>query len=80
MKEDLHLLPSELKHTRTRLGFTQQKLARELGVSRVSVVRWETGLYKIPLTVMLALKYLEHKLFQGREHTSITPSANTDRS
>jgi DNA-binding XRE family transcriptional regulator len=48
MNKEPPLLPSELKLCRARLGFTQQKLAWELGVSRVSVVRWETGMCKIP--------------------------------
>jgi DNA-binding XRE family transcriptional regulator len=67
MNMDLSLLPSELKLCRARLGFTQQKLARELGVSRVSVVRWETGICKIPFTVKLALKYLEYKFASGQD-------------
>lgn len=65
-------MPGELKLFRARLGFTQQKLARELGVSRVSVVRWETGTYKVPYIVKLALQYLEYKLF-GRENPSTLP-------
>jgi DNA-binding XRE family transcriptional regulator len=69
MNSDLSLLPSELKLCRVRLGFTQQELAQELRVSRVSVVRWENGMCKIPFTVKLALKYLEYKFNQAREHT-----------
>lgn len=35
--------PARLAALRTRAGKTQQQLADELGISRVQVVRWETG-------------------------------------
>lgn len=39
-----HLVTKEqLKIIREKLGDTQQELARRLGVSRQSVIRWETG-------------------------------------
>jgi DNA-binding XRE family transcriptional regulator len=59
MVQDRQFTPGELKQARARLGFTQEQLASELGVSRVSVVRWETGTYKIPFTIVLAVRYLE---------------------
>jgi repressor LexA len=62
MNEDRQFLPSELKKARARLGLTQEQLAFELRVSRLSVVRWEAGLHRIPFTVTLAVKYLEKKL------------------
>lgn len=32
-----------LKHARGQLGYGQRELAEKLGVSRVTVARWETG-------------------------------------
>jgi repressor LexA len=61
MTEDQKFAPAELKQARARLGFTQEQLASELGVSRLTVVRWETGLCRIPFMISLALKYLEFK-------------------
>lgn len=39
---------AEVRRIRDRLKLTQAALARELGVSRVTVARWETGVYAIP--------------------------------
>lgn len=33
----------EIKELRQRLKLTQQELADELGVARLTVIRWETG-------------------------------------
>src|SRR5713226_5865098 len=41
------------EHGRDRLTRTQAALARELGGSRVTVARWETGVYAIPPTARL---------------------------
>jgi transcriptional regulator with XRE-family HTH domain len=40
--------PDELKRIRTRLGFTQDQLADEIGVHRVTVAKWEAGSRGIP--------------------------------
>ena len=40
--------PQDLKRIRQQLGFTQQELADQLGVGRVTVTRWELGLRSIP--------------------------------
>jgi DNA-binding transcriptional regulator YiaG len=37
-----------VRRIRDRLTRTQAALARQLGVSRVTVARWETGVYAIP--------------------------------
>jgi DNA-binding transcriptional regulator YiaG len=43
-----HVTGDEVRRIRERLRLTQRELARELGVSRVTVARWETGVYAIP--------------------------------
>jgi transcriptional regulator with XRE-family HTH domain len=63
------MTPLELKEARIRLGFTQEKLAVELGVVRKSLNRWEAGKHRIPLMVELALKQLES------EHYDAPPAA-----
>jgi transcriptional regulator with XRE-family HTH domain len=52
----------ELKSWRRRLGISQGKLARHLGVYQVSVSRWETGARAIPSFLPLALEALEYRL------------------
>ena len=39
---------AEVRRIRHRLTLTQAAIARELGVTRVTVARWETGVYAIP--------------------------------
>ena len=49
----------ELKAARARLGLSQTELARELGISRGAVARYEVGTLKIPKVIELAVAYLE---------------------
>lgn len=42
------MTPAQLKSLRVRLGWSQQRLAERLGVTRNTVTRWEMGLYPIP--------------------------------
>lgn len=37
------MTPTGLRRIRKALGLTQEKLAKVLGVTRLSVTRWETG-------------------------------------
>lgn len=39
---------TDLKSIRTGLGWSQTRLAQELGVTRNTVTRWEMGLHPIP--------------------------------
>lgn len=61
MTKKLGMKPDELKEFRTRLGFTQEQLAIELGVHRLSIIRWEAGVHKIPPMLTLAMKQLERE-------------------
>jgi transcriptional regulator with XRE-family HTH domain len=49
---------TELKQLRALLGWTQSRLAHELGVSRNTVARWELGLYKVPKPVAKLLRMM----------------------
>jgi len=55
------LTPIELKEARISLGFTQEKLATELGVHRFTLLRWESGEHKVPRMLDLALKQLKRE-------------------
>lgn len=53
--------PRDMRRQRALLGFSQRALAESLGVDRRTVVRWENGAIKIPLTVAMALELLLHR-------------------
>lgn len=55
------MLPSLIRQTRQRLGLTQTQFAAKLGVSFLSVNRWENGHHQ-PLPI--ALKQIEVLLQQ----------------
>ena len=44
----MDMTADQLKRKRRDLGLTQVELAKRLGVTRLTVVRWETGVHKIP--------------------------------
>jgi transcriptional regulator with XRE-family HTH domain len=48
----------ELRKQRLRLGLTQAQLATRLGLNRMSISRYENGLWPIPKHVALAVKAL----------------------
>ena len=62
----LLMAPEELKQWRKRNRYTQDALAKVLGVGQVCVARWETGVRKIPAFLHLALRCLE---LEGGEPT-----------
>lgn len=55
------MMPEEIKALRDRLGWTQEQMARELGVSWTTVNRWENGRVKPSRLAVLALERLEHR-------------------
>jgi putative transcriptional regulator len=46
---------SDVREHRKRLGFSQERLARELGVSRQTIVNIERGINEPRVTLALAL-------------------------
>ena len=54
---------AELQSRREALGLTQNQLADALGVTQVTIMRWETGKMEIslPRMVSLALEALERR-------------------
>jgi repressor LexA len=63
--------PAELKEARARLNFTQEKLAFVLGVNRLSIIRWEAGIHRIPPMLKLAIKQLEREHCKERDKTRL---------
>lgn len=49
------MTPGELTSAREDLGLSQSALARVLDVARDTIIRWEDGESRIPLTLDLAL-------------------------
>ena len=60
-KELSALKPSDLVNWRKKNCYSQIKLGKELGVSTITVYRWEKGMRAVPSFLHLALKYLEKK-------------------
>ena len=54
------MTPQELIQLRKTLGLTQAQLAKELGVIRTTVSRWEmaSGRYPIPEAIVRLLNFL----------------------
>jgi len=55
------LNPTELTKWRKQNNHTQISLGKALGVSTITVYRWEKGMRAIPSFLHLALKYLAMK-------------------
>jgi DNA-binding XRE family transcriptional regulator len=64
--------PPELKEARARLGLTQEQLATGLDVHRLTVIRWEAGMHKIPHMLELAIKELEREHSLARDENAPT--------
>lgn len=59
MKKPANLTPDALVKWRKKNGYTQIRLGKELGVTTLTVYRWEKSMREIPSFLHLALKYLE---------------------
>lgn len=55
-----------IKRLREKLGYTQEKLARELNVSLVSVARWELGTSEPSPMAIEKIEHLERKSDKSR--------------
>lgn len=53
--------PTDLLKWRKKNGYTQIKLGNALGVTTITVYRWEKAMREIPPFLYLAIKYLELK-------------------
>lgn len=62
-------IPSDLRAYRKRLGVTQAQLADRLGVHRVSIGKWETGVWPLPPSIVLACEALLARHERGEPMT-----------
>jgi len=63
------MTPKDLKRIRQKLGLTQEDLAERLGVTRITVGRWETGMRRITEPMARLIKRIaaeERKRKRGR--------------
>lgn len=52
------MTPKALKAKRKKMALTQVQFAKAVGVTRVSVARWEAGTWPIPATIEKLTQYL----------------------
>ena len=52
---------NELRQWRARNQYSQAELSKALGVSVITISRWETGARSIPVFLNLALNWIEHE-------------------
>jgi DNA-binding XRE family transcriptional regulator len=67
---DIRSIPmtaQELVEWRKKNGYSQIALGKVLGVSNITVYRWEKGMRAIPSFLHLALNYLELKGGEGKK-------------
>jgi len=55
------MTPDELKAARLAMGLSQAKLAKELGVDRQAVYRWEKGLHPISQTISILMTLIDFR-------------------
>lgn len=75
------MTPADLKSIRTTLGWSQQRLADELGVQRNTVARWEMGVHPIaPMAARLIQSLIDHAPGHRKTRdTADTPRPRTAR-
>jgi len=52
---------AQLKSIRAQLGWSQARLAEELGVARNTVTRWEMGMHPIPIMAARLVETIKKK-------------------
>ena len=57
--------PKKLRKLRERVGLSQEELARRLGVTRVTVTRWENGTRRPSKIAELALRNITEPVHIG---------------
>jgi transcriptional regulator with XRE-family HTH domain len=67
----------ELRSVRKSLKLTQAQLARRLGLHWVTIAKYETGKYLIPLVVQIAIESLYGIKPSGAETYNINPELET---
>lgn len=70
------MTPASLKSLRTTLGWSQQRLADELGVQRNTVARWEMGLHPI---APIAARLIQSIIARAPGHRKKRDSVGTRR-
>ena len=76
---------SELRAWRLRVGFSQQEVADHLGVTQITVSRWERGVSPVEHPEMLRLAIVgwmsewRTLIQEGLEHTHVQPDAGQRR-
>ena len=51
----------KLKERREALGYSQEKLAKVLGIHAMTLSRWERGILEVPLYMGFALRTIERE-------------------
>ncbi|MBI5344714.1 MAG: PilZ domain-containing protein [Deltaproteobacteria bacterium] len=65
------MLPEKIKRLRTALGWSQERLAREVGVSFCTVNRWERGKSKPSPMAENVLKRMSEKAGDGNKRDTV---------
>ena len=71
-----HMSPTEIVKFRRRLGLTQATLADKLGVSFVTVNRWENDRSRPPANILTKLKTVEAALLSASKPEVKVPTAS----
>lgn len=74
------MTPASLRQKRLDLGWTQKRLGEALGLTRRTVIYYETGEHKIPHAVALAVEGLVRTYRPGLEHADHVSNARPDTS
>ncbi len=59
----------QLKARREALGYSQEHLARVLGIHAMTLSRWERGVLEVPLYMGFALRTIEREKLASKKKT-----------